>query len=247
MLSNQEFFNELSSRYDSMIPFEKAVKRKEELFKSLLKTEIKTIADIGCGTGSDSIALARLGYTVTSFDPSTEMLNKLKLNAQSFEIKVDSYQFGAAQIPDDFNNKYDAVISLGNSFANIPLNEFESSVGKCFSLLKEKGELYIQILNYEKILLERKRIVSITTNRNIFFVRFYDFGENEVVFNVLQFDKKHPQDNKLISTEIHPYSANVFTKALKKAGFKSINYYSNFNLSPFDLNTSNDLIITAVK
>ena len=53
MLNNQEFFDELSVQYDSMIPFEKAIKRKEELFKNLLKDFPETIADIGCGTGSD--------------------------------------------------------------------------------------------------------------------------------------------------------------------------------------------------
>ncbi len=247
MLNNQEFFDELSVQYDSMIPFEKAVKRKKELFKNLLKGSYKTIVDIGCGTGSDSLALAEIGYKVTSFDPSAQMLNKARINAKSSELDLDFYQFGASQIPDDFNGKYDVVISFGNSFTNIPTDEFESSVYKCFSLLREKGELYIQILNYEKILLEKKRIVNIATGEEKYFVRFYDFNENQVVFNILQFDKVKPADHQLISTKIYPYSTDDFTMALKKAGFKSINYYSSLNFSPFDPQTSNDLIITAVK
>jgi len=76
------------------------------------------------------------------------MLNRARINAKRNGFDLDFYHFGASRIPDDFNGKYDVVISLGNSFANIPTDEFESSVYKCFSLLKEKGELYIQILNY---------------------------------------------------------------------------------------------------
>ena len=247
MLNNQEFFDELSVQYDSMIPFEKAIKRKEELFKNLLKDYSKTIADIGCGTGSDSLALASLGYRVTSFDPSAQMLNKARINAKSSGIDLDFYQFGTSQIPDDFNYKYNVVISFGNSFANIPTEEFESSVCKCYSLLKEKGELYIQILNYEKILLEKKRIVSITNSDDKYFVRYYDFNENKIVFNILQFNKSNPSDHQLISTKICPYSADDFTPVLKKAGFKSIDYYGSFNFTPFDPQKSNDLIITAVK
>lgn len=247
MLNNQEFFDELSVQYDSMIPFEKTIERKKELFKNLLKGKIKSIADIGCGTGSDSLALASLGYRVTSFDPSAQMLNKARINAKSSGIDPDFYQFGAAQIPDDFNNKYDVVISFGNSFANVPANEFESSVCKCFSLLKEKGELYIQILNYEKILLEKKRIVRISSSEEKYFVRYYDFNENQVVFNILQFDKTNLTDHQLISTKIYPYSADDFTPALKKAGFKTINYFGSFSSTPFDPQKSNDLIITAVK
>jgi ubiquinone/menaquinone biosynthesis C-methylase UbiE len=247
MLNNQEFFDELSVQYDSMIPFEKAIKRKKELFKNLLKDFSKTIADIGCGTGSDSFALARLGYKVTSFDPSAQMLNKARINAKSSGIDLDFNQFGASLIPDDFNGKYDVVISFGNSFANIPTDEFESSVFKCFSLLKEKGELYIQILNYKKILLEKKRIVSITNSDDKYFVRYYDFNENQILFNILQFDKMKPADHRLISTKIYPYSADDLTPALKKAGFKIINYYGSFSFTPYDPQKSNDLIITAVK
>jgi ubiquinone/menaquinone biosynthesis C-methylase UbiE len=247
MLNYQEFFDELSVQYDSMIPFEKAIKRKEELFQNLIKGTSKTVADLGCGTGSDSLALAGIGHKVTSFDPSAQMLNKARINAKNSGLDLDSYQFGTAQIPNEFNGKYNVVISFGNSFANIPTDEFESSVCKCFSLLKEKGELYIQILNYEKILLEKKRIVSITTGEEKYFVRFYDFNENHIVFNILQFDKAKPADHQLISTKIYSYSTDDFTMALKKAGFKTINYFGSFNFTPFDPQTSNDLIITAVK
>ncbi len=247
MLDNQEFFDELSVQYDSMIPFEKAIKRKEELFQNLIKGTSKTVADLGCGTGSDSLALAGIGHKVTSFDPSAQMLNKARINAKSSGLDLDSYQFGASQIPDEFNNKYDIVISFGNSFANIPADEFDSSVCKCFSLLGGKGELYIQILNYQKILLEKKRIVSITAGEEKYFVRFYDFNENQIVFNILQFDKGKPADHQLISTKIYPYSADDFTMALKKAGFRINKYYGSFKFTPFDSQTSNDLIITAVK
>ncbi len=247
MLDNQEFFDELSVQYDSMIPFEKAIKRKEELFQNLIKGTSKTVADLGCGTGSDSLALTSLGNKVTSFDPSAQMLNKARINAKSSGLDFDSYQFGVSQIPDEFNGKYDEVISFCNSFANIPTDEFDSSVCKCFSLLREKGKLYIQILNYEKILLEKKKIVSITTGEEKYFVRFYDFNENHIVFNILQFDKAKPADHQLISTKIYPYSTDDFTMALKKAGFKTINYFGSFNFTPFDPQTSNDLIITAVK
>jgi len=247
MLNNQEFFDELSVQYDSMIPFEKAIEQKKELFKNLLKDSKKTIADIGCGTGSDSLALAGIGYEVTSFDPSAQMLDKARINAKSSGLDLDSYQFGASQIPNEFNGKYDVVISFGNSFANIPTDEFDSSVCKCFSLLREKGELYIQILNYEKILLEKKRIVNITTSEEKYFIRFYDFNENQIVFNILQFNKAKPADHKLISTTIYPYSAADFTRALKKAGFRINKYYGSFNFTPFDPQASDNLIITAVK
>ena len=80
MLNNQEFFDELSVQYDSMIPFEKAIERKKELFKNLLKDSNKTIADIGCGTGSSAMLLARLlnariTAVVRNFGPSSRPIS----------------------------------------------------------------------------------------------------------------------------------------------------------------------------
>ncbi len=51
MLNNQEFFDELSVQYDSMIPFEKAIERKKELFKNYGKSEFDT------GSSEGQIAL----------------------------------------------------------------------------------------------------------------------------------------------------------------------------------------------
>ncbi|MBT8383135.1 MAG: class I SAM-dependent methyltransferase, partial [Ignavibacteria bacterium] len=162
MLSNQDFFDEISDQYDTMIPFEKAVELKKKLFKNILKDNHKTIADIGCGTGSDSIALTEIGYNVESFDPSAQMIDKAKLNAKIRGIDINFHQFGASQIPDDFNRNFDTLISFGNTFANIERESFQPSIKKCYDLLKEQGSLFIQVLNYKLIIEEKKRIVNIT-------------------------------------------------------------------------------------
>ena len=57
---------------------------------------------------------------------------------------------------------FEMVISLGNTFANIERDSFQSSIKKCHDLLKEQGSLFIQVLNYKMILKEKKRIVNIT-------------------------------------------------------------------------------------
>jgi SAM-dependent methyltransferase len=247
MLSNEEFFDELSSQYDSMIPFEKAIVLKKKLFKNLLTCSYTTIADIGCGTGSDSIALVEMGYKVVSFDPSAQMLDKAKLNAISRGLVLDFYQFGASQIPNDLNSNFDIVISFGNTFANIETELFQSSIKKCYDLLNEQGSIFIQVLNYELILKEKKRIVNITESEEHFFIRFYDFTEEDIKFNILKFSRTDIKENKLITTTVHPYTVNDFNNSLLQAGFKSVKLFSDSNRNKFDEHNSKDLIIEAVK
>ena len=247
MLSNQDFFDELSVQYDSMIPFEKAIELKKKTFKNLLKGSYTIIADIGCGTGSDSLALAEMGYKVVSFDPSAQMLDKAKLNANKRGLDFNSYQFGASQIPDDFNGIFDIVISIGNTFANIEKESFQLSVKKCYDLLKEQGSIFIQVLNYKMILKDKKRIVNITESEKHFFIRFYDFINDEIKFNILKFSKANPKENDLITTSVYSYSAKDFNNSLLEAGFKSIKLYSDANKNKFNEDTSKDLFIEAAK
>ncbi len=135
---------------------------------------------------------------------------------------------------EDFYDQFDLVVSLGNTFANIGKEQLVKSLQRCYQILKPQGFLLIQVLNYEKILSEKQRIVNITEGVDKYFIRFYDFIGTEVIFNILTFVKSNPSDQKLISTIVNPYSQADFDTALKKAGFISFQFYSNLELEEFD-------------
>ena len=50
----------------------------EKLFKKFSRKKIQTILDLGCGTASHDILLAKRGYNVTGIDMSNEMLKIAK-------------------------------------------------------------------------------------------------------------------------------------------------------------------------
>jgi len=214
-LPNKVFYDELASDYDNMISFEKAVENKKKLLKNFVTAEMKSAADIGCGSGVDSIALASLGLKVTAFEPSTEMLKYAEANADRTNAKIGFHNYSADKIPTEFNNNFDLVASLGNTFANISKEKFITSLQRCYDILKPQGQLVIQVLNYEKILADRQRIVNITEAANKYFIRFYDFPDEHIIFNILTFSKANHSDNKLISTKIYPHSSENFISAFE--------------------------------
>lgn len=246
-LPNKVFYDKLASDYDNMISFEKAVENKKKLLKNFVSDEMKSAADIGCGSGVDSISLSSLGLKVTAFDPSVEMLKVAEANAKRLNVKVGFHNFSADNIPTEFNNNFDLVASLGNTFANIPKEKFLTSLRRCFEILKPNGQLLIQVLNYEKILADKQRIVNITEAADKYFIRFYDFLDEQIIFNILTFSKAKPFENKLISTNINPHSTENFSAGLEKARFKSLQFYSNLELSPYSKEKSKDLVIRAFR
>lgn len=244
---NNDFYNSASVYYDKMIDFELALKKRKELLSGFINPKTNTVADIGCGTGVDSISLSLLGLNVTSFDPSSEMISTARTNSEKHNCKIDFHNFGANEIPKTFYYKFDLVVSLGNTLANIPVGKIENSVAKLFKLLKKDGRVLIQILNYEKILREKERIVNITKKDNEYFIRFYDFGNKDITFNILKFIADQTSQKELITTKIFPYTSKDLRKVFKEAGFKKIELFGSLDKKPFDPKLSNDLVLFAKK
>ncbi len=247
MKLNNNFYNSASAYYDKMIDFDSALQKRQILLSNFIDDKIKSVADVGCGTGVDSISLFKLGLNVTSFDPSPEMINTARTNSEKHNSKIDFHAFGANEIPKTFYNKFDLVVSLGNTLANIPFNKIEKSVVKLFKLVKNDGRVLIQILNYEKILREKERIVNIKKKDDEYFIRFYDFGKNDLTFNILNFNSDQTTKKELISTKIFPYTAKEFKKVFKEAGFNKIELFGSLDKNSFDTKTSNDLVLLAHK
>lgn len=246
-LHNNDFFNLIASDYDEMVSFAQSVEKKKEAFKSMNKPWMKTAADLGCGTGADSIALASLGLEVTAFDPSFEMLEVAKGNVEKAKVKVTLHNKSVDSIAEDFNEQFDLVVSLGNTFANIEREQLLKSLQRTKEILKPQGIILIQILNYEKILSKKQRIVNITKGADKFFIRFYDFVDDEITFNILIFNKEKPFERKLISTKLFPHTQEDFDAVLKSIEFSKVEYCSDFNRTIFNNEESKDLIVIATK
>ena len=243
MNSNEKFYDSVSSFYDEMIGLDKAVKNRMKQIEKIILPGMKNAADIGCGTGIDSIALSKLGFNVTSFDPSKKMLKIAKENSKKFNTKIAFLNYSADCIPQKYFNKFDLVVSLGNTFANIPNLKLLKSFKSCTKILMKEGRFIFQILNYQKILKEKKRIIKISANNEKYFIRFYDFDKNKIQFNILSFSKKNPGSSQIITTQIYPHTFNELYDTLLKTGFKKIKKYSGFGGEKFQPMKSNNLII----
>lgn len=245
MLSNEKFFDAVSETYDNMISFPDSVKKKKNILKEFINAGMLNAADLGCGTGVDSIALSELGLKVTAFDISAGMIKKAEQNAVTENHKINFINKSITEISEEHFNKYNFVVSLGNSIANLDSAQLLKSIKIIKRMLTQNGKALIQILNYIPVLKYTERIININRDENFHFVRFYDFMEGFLRFNILKYSVQNPKDYELISTKIYPYVISDFEKLFIDAGFKSINYFGGLNKSPFEKETSKDLVVFA--
>jgi len=246
-LSNKDFFNDVSEFYDEMINFKQTLERKTNNLKTFLSPSIKTVADIGCGSGIDSIAFASLGVDVSGFDSSEMMVKKAKENSEKANEKINFYNYTAQNIPASFNSKFNFICSLGNTVANIPPDDISVTIKRFAELLNKNGKLLFHILNYEKIIRVNERIVNINKGESDYLIRFYDFKKDFINFNILKFDISNPKQRELISTKVYPHSLEMFLNLLEENDFIKVEVYQDLKQTPFNLETSSDIYFFAEK
>jgi SAM-dependent methyltransferase len=81
----------------------------ETLFKKYGKN-IKTVLDLGCGTGGHALILAKRGYKVVGVDRSEDMLNAARRKAKKAGLKIDFLWSSIQDI--ELTTTFDAVISM---------------------------------------------------------------------------------------------------------------------------------------
>lgn len=113
-----EFWNKRSENYANNIDKGKRKKKTDDILEFLeeagFNPEGSRVLDIGCGPGTLSLPLARLGAEVTSLDISSGMLNRLRdaVKKESLPVDVIECSWWTADIDElSFRNEFDLVIA----------------------------------------------------------------------------------------------------------------------------------------
>ncbi len=130
MKTNVNIFDKYANFYDAYYVF-KDYKKEVEFVLSLakkygVKKNIKTILDIGCGTGGHLIPLAKAGLKVSGFDFSETMvkkaIEKIKKESHGTMLHTPVVTVGDARSYHD-GKKYNLVISMFAVMGYLTSNE----------------------------------------------------------------------------------------------------------------------------
>jgi SAM-dependent methyltransferase len=205
------------------------------------KFSFNNALDIGCGTGIHSMILAKCGAEVVSIDPSEEMIKRAVTNfAESKNVRF--IHANLENYSENSKHSFESAFCMGNTFAHISVG-LEKFVFALKEKLLKEAIFVLQILNYEKIVQEKERIINIRESDEKLFVRFYDFiTDSELNFNVLMFDKKLKTHN-LDSTPIFAYKENFLKEIFISFGFELIDTFGNMKFEKYNKYESQNLIL----
>jgi len=113
-----EFWNKRSGNYANNIEKDNRKKRTDEILELLEESgftpEGSRVLDIGCGPGTLTLPLSKLGAEVTALDISSGMLDRLKdaVKKESLPVDIIECSWWTADIDElGFRNEFDLVIA----------------------------------------------------------------------------------------------------------------------------------------
>jgi len=233
-----------------MTRFQQRVEQEYSILTALQKKyKFKTALDAACGTGLHASLLQKIAVDTVGADNSQHMLDKAYENAKRLGVRVTWILSDIQTLTKSINRSFDTIFCVGNSLPHlINKQQVLKALREWYQLLNPNGRVIIQILNYGKILKEKERIINITKQQQREYIRFYDFLDRKLQFNVLMIDwEKQPPFQSLKSTILYPYEKIVLETMLHQVGFTKIEYYGNLSLAAFSENKSPNLVIIAQK
>ncbi len=242
------FYDSIADSYDSMFSFDSRLVAARQ-FVGALGERVKAAAavDVGCGTGAYSLALAAAGIRTIAADVSQTMLDKAHANASRLGISIECRLAGLEELTEAITCPVDLIVCMGNTLPHLLTPEsLASALDGCHGILNSGGHLVLQLLNYERILARRERVVGVSRNADREFVRFYDFIDPLIQFNLLELDWGKPVlTTSLSGTMLFPYKAAQLRSALAARGFGEVELFGGLGFKTYDSESSETLLILA--
>ncbi|HEQ99977.1 MAG TPA: class I SAM-dependent methyltransferase [candidate division Zixibacteria bacterium] len=242
------FYDEISEYYDQMIPVEKRIANlKKQLAPIIKENDIRSALDVGSATGATCIALAELGVEPVGIELSSKMIKVAREHARRAGMKIKFFKANMLYDQSQFKRRFDAIFVLANTISHLlDKKSLNRAIANFKKWLNPGGILLIQLLNYHRILRDRQRIVKIYNNEDRIFIRFYDFGNDLINFNLLTVENQPGVcDYTMSSVPLRGWKTHEITDILKKKSFVSIRKQGDIKGSKFDRTESNDLVLLA--
>lgn len=230
------FYKSIAKYYDQIFPLN--YDQVGFVLEKVNDIEKANILDIGCGTGSFTVALSKMCNNIIGIDLDDEML--VLAEKKSFSENIRFEKCNMLSIKHSFDeNTYDAITCFGNTLVHLNSNEEISTfVDQCKSILKTKGKLLLQIINYNRILDEGIDGLPTIENENVKFVRQYEYlpEYNEITFATELLHKKTCAiiENK---QQLYPIRQQELLEILENKGFKIIKTYGSFKKDELQLSS----------
>lgn len=220
------FYSRVAEVYDRLFPLNSA--QLEFVEKALGENlTAKSIMDMGCGTGSLSIALARRSAKIRAFDFDTKMIagaEAKRPRALDLEFSQGDMRATPFLYP---NIRFDAALCFGNTLVHLSsVAEVKAVVSNITGQLKAGGKFLFQIINYDRVLDDKvKALPSIQTDKYSFVRNYIHRPDGNIDFETILTSTESEIKNTVTLLALTKAQLEEILRPL----FKEVKYFGDFN------------------
>lgn len=196
------------------------------------------VLDLACGKGRHAAILAENGFETLGVDLAANSIEEAKKH------QLQNLKFSVHDMREPLEEKFNAVFNLFTSFGYFDdLNDNLKVIKSIESMLEPKGGAIIDFMNANKVInnlvySESKEVDNITfqitrKNENQHIIKTIDF---EADGNTYHFEEK-----------VQALKKHDFEQLVQQSNLSIDSIFGDYDLSPFDENTSNRLILVLRK
>ena len=244
MINREDWFiNWFNSKYYHILYKSRNKNEASDFIQAIISTlslkSNNSVLDLGCGNGRHSISLSNYFKLVHGIDISSENISLANEN------KKENLKFFISDMRNfDTNTKYEYIFNLFTSFGYFKKNEDNIKVLKsCHHHLNKNGLLFVDFLNSEQI---KRTISGLKETKNINGIRFNIYKEIVDDYVVKNIEIKDGEATYNFQEKVQLFKIEDFKKMFEISGFEIISSYGDYQMNPYDLNSSR-LILCAKK
>lgn len=124
----------------------------DEVIREFSQISAKTLLDVSCGIGTQSIGLARLGYQVSASDLSSGEIEKAKIETQKAGLAINFQVADMREVKEVFPGPFDVVISCDNSIPHLLTDaDILLAFKQFYQCTKEGGLCLVSVRDYAQM------------------------------------------------------------------------------------------------
>lgn len=211
---------DLYARFEELIPFENEIASLYKRYIELLREfGVKTLLDVGCGSGKFARDVASFGIKTSGIDLSASMIEKAR------KLGVDARQ---ADLCDE-TDRYDAITAVFDVVNYLDQSELNRFFGCACQALNEKGVFLFDsntLFGFTGV-----AVGSLVLSRNgVYATVRSEFENNQLISDFVLFE---PNDDGLFcknedSITQYFHTSKQISDSLKKAGFVVLGKFELF-------------------
>ncbi|MCR2803794.1 class I SAM-dependent DNA methyltransferase [Paenibacillus soyae] len=217
-----------------------------------------SVVDLGCGTGSLAIPLARSGFHVYGIDLSSDMLSVARSKwdetpQQAVRSRAGTIRWLQQDMREwELSEPVDAVISFCDCLNYLTEEEdIEAAFRRTCEALKPGGSFLFDMHPPSQLIRYAEEQPFVLDERDIAYIWTCDFEPSrcfiEHHLTIFARGSESPSFHRFEETHLQrAYDPDWIESALRKAGFRTVDRYADFELKPANA-SSERLFFAAVK